>query len=245
MRKGFLNQNSDFKIKKRPISGVIFCASLVFAICLGMKILFNFKKDTSAIDNEGSKFVGGVIFNDDLKKLRKTYNPEPKRSSKSIENNGVADLPARYNSRTADSRLSNVRTKNQGGEGLCWLYAASTTLEYSLLKTNKNGTIAPKLMDYQFVEAKDAYKQNDRQNIYADQYASLVRALDWPEDYRSLGSGGNKIQLEFILSNPLALMDEAKFANIIKENDDNLKNISSPPFNFYDQIHDDPFFFLP
>ena len=134
----------------------------------------------------------------------------------------VSALPAYYNSH--DYYNTYTRIKNQHSEGLCWAYAASTTLEYALEKSYTAGTIAPKQMDYQFVSASDAYKATDvaagATNTYYDRW--LTAPSGWE---RTLGDGGNVYTLLLSLSNPLALTSETNFVNTIKANDANISSI--------------------
>lgn len=127
---------------------------------------------------------------------------------------GAEEYPEMYDSR---SRY-NVRTKNQNSEGLCWLYASTTALEYSLEEQyGEYYEVSVKHLDYQLVDASEAYVQGDAPTPYHDR--SDVAG-------RSLGSGGFPSTMVHGFANPLAIMSESDFMEVLKNNDSRLVNLT-------------------
>ena len=137
-------------------------------------------------------------------------------------------LPSYYNSH--DFYSTYTRTKNQNTEGLCWAYALSTTLEYTLEKAGHATTVSPKHFDYQNVSADKAYKSADvtagLTNSAYDHFAEYMRAVLDPSYDRLLGDGTNQNGIQAAVSNPLAIQSEEDFTATIKSNDSSLASIS-------------------
>ena len=128
--------------------------------------------------------------------------------------------------------ITTVRTKNQGDEGICWAYSLSTTLEYYFAKReNIQIEFSPKVWDYRFVAAEDAYKEDNVENLY---YNKLIE--EYTSDARSLGGGERSVgyMQSLIFADPLALVSEPKFLNVLKRNDDRLEAIGIN--NTYDEL---------
>ena len=127
--------------------------------------------------------------------------------------------PSSYNSHNTYSTYT--RTKNQNSEGICWAYAASTSLEYLLQAKYQANSVSPKHFDYQLVPASSAYTDSGVANAYYNRWVSIDPALA-----RGFGDGGNEYLLLLGLSNPKALMSESQFTSVIKANDSRLSSIS-------------------
>ncbi len=78
-------------------------------------------------------------------------------------------------------------------------------------------------MDYQFVDSADAYNDANVSNSYYDRFADGAGG----GTIRKLGDGGNQYMLRMALSNPLAIMKNEDFLNILKANDNRLAGINS------------------
>lgn len=131
------------------------------------------------------------------------------------------DLAGFYDAR---DHYVGIRTKNQKTEGICGIYSSVTTLEYAIAKKHgdDNVEISPKHLDYQLVKAENAYKQSGVVNAYFDRYATAH-----PESgNRKLGKGSSQYLMLFGYANPLSIMSESDFANVVKENDIRLNGIS-------------------
>ena len=163
----------------------------------------------------------GVVHSSNLDAMK-----EPSSSSDSSilmsRNRSQGTLESYYNSH--DEYHTYTRTKNQNTEGLCWLYAGSTTLEYALEANNMATSVSPKHIDYQFVGASNAYKANDVANGADNAYYN--RWLSAGGYQRSFGDAGNNYTMLMTASNPYALVSESKFASIIKANDNRISSIS-------------------
>ncbi|MBQ1528385.1 hypothetical protein IIZ77_01900, partial [Candidatus Saccharibacteria bacterium] len=121
------------------------------------------------------------------------------------------NLPAYYNSRE-QAFASQIRTKNQNTEGICWAYSGATVLEYALAKRGIYTTVSPKHVDYQMVAASDAYKASDvaagATNLYNDRTVAALQASDVATPQRKLGGGGNELHIIMTWTNPLSIMSE-------------------------------------
>ena len=127
---------------------------------------------------------------------------------------GAGEYPTVYDARSE----YNVRTKNQNSEGLCWLYASTTALEYSLAEQyGEYHEISVKHLDYQLVNASEAYVQGDAPTPYYDRNYFGAR---------SLGDGGHPSVLIHGFANPLAIMSEGNFTEVLKNNDSRLANLT-------------------
>lgn len=116
----------------------------------------------------------------------------------------------------------NVRNKDQHSEGLCGLYAATTAMEYALAKQHWYYEVSAKHLDYMTILGDSAYKQENATNVYFDRYLNGTGA-----DRRGrLGDGVYNAQLIFSLMSPLAIMSEANFTSVMKNNDSRLASIS-------------------
>lgn len=114
----------------------------------------------------------------------------------------------------------NVRTKNQHSEGLCWLYSGVTALEYYLAKTNRPMEVSVKHLDYQIIKGEGVYV-NGEANPYFDRYLNASGAA-----YRTvLGTAGSAWQLVYGFINPLAVVSEKDFTDVLKKNDNKLASI--------------------
>ncbi len=217
------NRAKGLKIKKIGLRSL----AVVIAGCsigiIGYGVQNNFDK-VSASDKK-LDFVSGVISSPELDAKLEQFSAEESMYRKVYADSEV--LPSYYNSH--DQYHTYTRTKNQNTEGLCWLYAGSTALEYSLEKNNTATSISPKHIDYQFVSAKDAYRgDNDtlsQRNAFYDRWLS-VGGYE-----RAFGDGGNLFTVLLTMSNPYALVSESKFANTIKNNDSRISGI-----NIYEDI---------
>ena len=124
---------------------------------------------------------------------------------------GAGLLPASYDAREI---YTHVRNKSQNSEGLCWLYAMTTALEFYLEKNYQDTVeISPKHFDYQLVKAADAYEDEGVENFYA-------------REEHEFGEGGD-LQLSLLgLLNPLSVISDEDFTQIVKKKDNRLSSIS-------------------
>ena len=124
---------------------------------------------------------------------------------------GAGLLPASYDAREI---YTHVRNKDQNSEGLCWLYAMTTALEFYLEKNYQDTVeISPKHFDYQLVKATDAYEDEGVENFYA-------------REEHEFGEGGD-LQLSLLgLLNPLAIISDEDFTQIVKNKDSRLNSIN-------------------
>ena len=225
------SSGSGIKLKRVGIGSVAVFAVGVAAVGVGFGILNESERNTSAMQDDATiissldseKKVGGVIYDQDFDAKKQVYYPSTRGSSPIYRaNNTFAEY---YNAYDDFGEDNNILTKNQQTEGTCWLYAATSAIEYSLAKKGENLAfygISPKHIDYQFVHANEAYKDNGVSNTYYDKWIEAVGS----ESGRTLGDGGNVAQLRLALSNPLSLINEEDFTRIIKSNDSRLKDIN-------------------
>lgn len=129
------------------------------------------------------------------------------------------DLPSRYDARL---EYTGVRTKHQNDEAVCWLYSNVTALEYSIAKTYGNYEISNKHMDYLITDGSKVYKQAGATNAYFDKYLNVQGA------YRrtDLGTSGNNYEFLYGIMNPLAIVSEKDFTDVMVENDSRLTGIN-------------------
>lgn len=130
---------------------------------------------------------------------------------------GDENFPAEYDLRDDYA----VRTKNQHSEGTCWLQSSVTALEYSLAKKYEDYEISAKHLDYMLVDSDEVYKQAGKNNIYFKRYVNGGGYHRW-----SLGSSGSADEFVYGVLNPLAIMSESDFTDVLKRNDDRLASIN-------------------
>lgn len=239
----FPTPSSGMKLKKIGVGSLVIVTAGIMGLGIGINIISSSQKNTSATseniiikrieDLEDYNSVGGVIYNRELDAKKEPYTPNSTRSYSSSRYGDSSTLPSRYNSYDDYGETAGISVKNQGTEGLCWAYAATSTMEYAINKNNNSNNsrssdnvLSPKHIDYQFVDATDAYKANDVAGGATNSYHDLWVDLAGQENGRMLGDGGNTFTLELALSNPLALMSEDHFTNVIKANDNRLSSIS-------------------
>lgn len=128
----------------------------------------------------------------------------------------AGSLPAKYDLRDEYA----VRQKDQHTEGMCWLYSSVTALEYSLAKKYENYEVSVKHLDYMTIDAGDVYKQAGKTNVYFDRYMNAGGYHRW-----SLGTSGAASELIYSVLNPLAIVSESDFTNVLKNNDSRLATI--------------------
>lgn len=128
----------------------------------------------------------------------------------------AGSLPAKYDLRDEYA----VRQKDQHTEGMCWLYSSVTALEYSLAKKYENYEVSVKHLDYMTIDAGDVYKQAGKANVYFDRYMNAGGYHRW-----SLGTSGAASELIYSVLNPLAIVSESDFTNVLKSNDSRLATI--------------------
>ena len=166
-----------------------------------------------------------VMFTPPSSGIIKSYNIDARQETYASQRRGGGDIQqtlgepiaARYNSH--DYYNTYTRTKNQNTEGICWLYAASTSLEYLMEKQYQASPISAKHMDYQMVQPSIAYEESGKRNFG---YEHWLAAGGYE---RQFGSGGNQYSLLAEISSPTALMAEDTFTNIIKSKDSRLSSI--------------------
>ena len=128
--------------------------------------------------------------------------------------------PAYYDVR--DEVGGNVRNKNQNSEGLCWLYSATTAMEYALAKQHWYYEVSVKHFDYLMTMGGGVYKQDNVTNVYFDRYVSVNGAFRrW-----SMGTSGASEEVVYGVINPLAIMSESNFVSVMKANDTRLAGIT-------------------
>lgn len=139
----------------------------------------------------------------------------------------AGSLPAKYDLRDEYA----VRQKDQHSEGMCWLYSGVTALEYSLAKKYENYEVSVKHLDYMTTDAhyedndndihNDVYKQANKTNAYFDRYLNAGGYHRW-----SLGTSGANQELIYSILDPLAIVSESDFTNVLKANDSRLASIN-------------------
>lgn len=132
---------------------------------------------------------------------------------------GVGVLESQYDAR---ARYPGVRTKDQHSEGLCWLYSSVTTLEYNIAKNYENYEVSNKHLDYLTIDGSYVYKQAGATNVYFDRYLSVDGAF-----YRTdLGTSGANPELIYSMMDPIAIVSESDFTNVMVNNDARLSGIT-------------------
>lgn len=159
---------------------------------------------------------GGIIKSYNIDALQETYASQG-RGSYGIQRTLGDPVTSRYNSH--DYYNTYTRNKNQNTEGICWLYAASTSLEYLMEKQYQAGPISAKHMDYQMVQPSIAYEESGKRNYG---YERWLAAGGYEREF---GSGGNQYTLLAEINNPAALMPEDTFTSVIKSKDSRLSSI--------------------
>lgn len=138
-----------------------------------------------------------------------------------------ATLPSKYDARL---KYPGVRTKDQHTEGLCWMYSGTTALEYNIAKNFEDYEVSIKHLDYLTIDGRYVYKQPGDTNVYFDKYLSV----DGAAHRTDLGTSGNNHEFMYGIMNPLAIMSEKDFTNVMVANDDRLMGI-----NRYEDLWDD------
>lgn len=148
--------------------------------------------------------------------------------TRSNSRKGGSELLSGENSSFAESydsrqEYESVRIKNQKTEGLCWLYSSVTALEYALAK--KYGVeyeVSVKHLDYLTIDGRYVYKGDGDTNVYFDRFLGTSDA----QHRTSLGTSGNVVELVYGIVNPLAIMSERDFTDVLKSNDSRLAGIN-------------------
>lgn len=230
--KKYKKRNNTLAIRKRRKYLVFtgLATVLPVACLIGAQIKNSIGEANAIVSGQEIEIVstpGGLIYSPELDALKDTVNHSKSSSIYEAYGAGGESLPEYYNSH--DKYHTFTRTKNQHTEGLCWIYANSTALEYALEKNGTPASVSPKHIDYQFISADSAYKATDvsagAKNEYYDRWLSAGGYE------RSFGDGGNSYTTLLSAANPYALMPESNFVNVLKSNDNRLSTI-----NYYDDI---------
>ena len=221
---------NKFKIKKR-IFGLVSVGLTAGVLIISLIVLGNNVSNTRALE-EGEMFEvsnsNGLLHDeDDNRSIYDLYGSMDHDGAVAGESI-IQATESRYDSRDT---ITTVRTKEQGKEGLCFFYSTTTVLEYLLAKNGINEELSPKIMDYRFVDASEAYKESGVRNIYYDKQVE-----GWSKDTRTLGVGAPSPSYMYLMmfSDPLALVSESAMLNIMKENDSRLGALGIN--NSYDEL---------
>lgn len=192
--------------------------------------------NTSAIDNSESgvvfhgseQKVGGLIIDRTLNSKKQIFSSQAETpKTKTLSRDGDITLPAYY------SNLDWEHQRNQHTEGICWLYAATTAIKSSLEKKYTDeyiGNLSPKHIDYQFAPAEEAYVETGVKNSHYDAFTDYTNAIE-SDFVRHIGDGGNSLTIHLALANPLSIVRDDQFWDVLKNNDPKLANL-----NYYDAM---------
>ena len=225
----------EFSIKK-PVLGFVFAGILASGLFLGVLALNNGNVlDTKAVENQelldDEDYPSGGAW-DGFEYGYEAYIPKSNvsgtrglsKTTREYSESGAAVVQATERAYNTKNTISSVRVKNQGREGLCWAYSATTAIEYLLAKKGIQAEFSPKIIDYRFVDASEAYKENNVTNVYYNESGYN----------RSLGHGANSNMMLLVFADPLALTKESDFVRVIKENDSRLGELGIT--NTYDEL---------
>ena len=240
--KGHTNKKEKLKMKKKDFSIKSWKFTLAWVVLVGGALFgatfvtINNNLDIKAVQGEeisDVEYPSGVIF-DEYEKEIETYVPTAVRYGRKRSDNamgGDEGLVTQATEESFDTRrnIRTVRVKNQGGEGLCWAYSTTTAIEYLLAKNGIRVEFSPKVMDYRFVSAEDAYTEGDKSNAYYDAWYN-----SYSKYARNLGTGAADSMMMLVFSDPLALVHESNFVDIIRKNDSRLVDLGIT--NSYDEL---------
>lgn len=226
-------QSSGIKLRKIGLSSLAIITVSAASIGVGINILSNAQKDTSATDNGmidlGDMMTVNPAYEQYLADVEAGYGSNwdlipseyiPIKSGERRAYSSSRTMQAESNEpnlpSTYDLRDEGYATalKNQGADGICWAFAATSAMEsYLLRKEGIDREFSPKQLDYLLASGTP--------------YDSWIKAIS-PLDVHELGDGYNFYLAGVGFSTTLAApADDAKFFARMQANDATLASYDS------------------